>query len=260
MSDEARAYVKKYSPFSNSTFWVHYALADIANAQHDYELWVTDHQLVDEWALSIGSIRRAYAELRAGGFLTLIQSAAPGRRAKYRFEFLDVPVARICNLSTGTKPKLKSNVSHFGTIVSQYEKRSPIYVTEIEQNSLTNGEVIHSLSLACQINLNGLTARGREELTKVAKELIEVGADSDQIERAVREYRNRWPNARITPSALSKHWATLLPSKAVTGPSRGLSDPCEPCSGTGWKHINVEEVGGATDVTRCDVCHGAGVA
>ena len=259
MSDEARAYVKKYSPFTNSTFWVHYALADIANAQHDYELWVTDNQLVDEWALSIGSIRRAYAELRQAGFLTLIQSAAPGRRAKYRFEFLDVPVARACNLSTGKKPKVRANVSHSGIIVSQYEKRSPIYVTELEQNSLAP-TLFETILDVCKIDQGSLTASGKGSAMKACKELAEVGATPADIEVVSKRYRAAYPNAQITPTALAKHYGTLIAVKSLTAPSRGLSEPCVKCNGTGWKHLNVEKVGGATDVTRCDACGGSGLA
>jgi hypothetical protein len=127
MSDEARAYVKRYSPFRNGTFWVHYALADIANRTHDYELWVADGALINEWPLSKSAIHRAYGDLVKAGFLTIISPPAPGRRARYRFEFVDVPPIRDCTLS-----QLGTTLSQVGTTSSQDEKRSPIYRTEKE--------------------------------------------------------------------------------------------------------------------------------
>lgn len=88
MSDEARDYVKRRSPFTGSTYWLHYVLGDIANKQHGYEIWVTDKTLAEEWPLSVRSIERGRAELVEGGFLKVLDGVtAPGRPLRYRFVF-----------------------------------------------------------------------------------------------------------------------------------------------------------------------------
>lgn len=121
-------------------------------------------------------------------------------------------------------------------------------------------DLFESVLDVCKIGHGSLTASGKGSAMKACKELAEVGATPADIEVVAKRYRAAYPNAQITPTALAKHYGTLIAVKSTTAPSRGLSEPCVRCNGTGWKHINVEEVGGATDVTRCDVCHGAGVA
>jgi len=90
MSDEGRAYVKLYSTFTGTTFWVHYVFGDMANAQHRYELFCGDAYIRHEWrALSLRAIKRARAELVASGHLTVIDDRRhAGHPAVYRFEFL----------------------------------------------------------------------------------------------------------------------------------------------------------------------------
>jgi hypothetical protein len=85
MSDECRSYVKRFSPFTGSTFWVHYAYADIANAQHGYELFVSDRRLTEEWPFSVRAVERARSELIAAGFLTVIGTSAPGTPQRLKF-------------------------------------------------------------------------------------------------------------------------------------------------------------------------------
>ena len=88
MSNEGRNYVKQYSPFTGSTFWVHYVFGDIANRQHNYEIFIGDKRLMDEWPFSKRVISRARAELVENGFLTVLDDkSGPGRPIRYRFEF-----------------------------------------------------------------------------------------------------------------------------------------------------------------------------
>jgi hypothetical protein len=99
VSDEGRFYVKRYSPFTGSTFWVHYVFGDIANADNNYEIFVSNDYLKGQWPLSDRAIDRARADLIKAGFLTVLVKPSPGRRARFRFEFL--PVAE-----TGRCPEL----------------------------------------------------------------------------------------------------------------------------------------------------------
>ena len=78
MSDEARHYVKTHSPYAGQTFWLHYVLGDIANAQHDYELWIGERALMDEWPFSRAAVARGFAELIRDGYLEVVQRPAPG--------------------------------------------------------------------------------------------------------------------------------------------------------------------------------------
>lgn len=90
MSDEGRHYVKRYSPFTGTTFWVHYVLGDISNKDNGYELWGSDEGLAAEWPISKRAVERARSELLAGGFLSVVQEKVRGRSMRYRFEFPEV--------------------------------------------------------------------------------------------------------------------------------------------------------------------------
>jgi hypothetical protein len=88
VSDEARAYVKTFSQFRNGTFWFHYVMGDIANAQNGYKVWVHADRLIAEWpALTPDIIRQARKTLVEAGELELVEAEAPGRPATYRFTF-----------------------------------------------------------------------------------------------------------------------------------------------------------------------------
>ncbi len=87
MSDEGRNYVKQYSPFTGSTFWVHYVLGDLANWQHGYEVFVGNRRLTEEWPFSLRAVERAMTDLIDGGYLVVVTPPAPGRSVRYRFEF-----------------------------------------------------------------------------------------------------------------------------------------------------------------------------
>jgi hypothetical protein len=91
VSDEGRDYVKRYSPFTGTTFWFHYVMGDLCNKQNDYELFIGDKKLMAEWPFSRRAIVRARAELVEAGFLDLVERSIPGREVRYRFEFPDVP-------------------------------------------------------------------------------------------------------------------------------------------------------------------------
>ena len=87
MSDEGRNYVKAYSPFTGTTFWVHYVLGDLANWQHGYEVFVGNKRLTEEWPFSLRAVERAMTDLIDGGYLVVVTRPAPGRPVRYRFEF-----------------------------------------------------------------------------------------------------------------------------------------------------------------------------
>jgi hypothetical protein len=88
MSDEGRAFVKAHSPYVGNNWWFHYVMGDLANAQHDYEIFISDQRLAREWPLTRSTCTRARQQLIADGYLeSLAESTAPGRPRRYRFTF-----------------------------------------------------------------------------------------------------------------------------------------------------------------------------
>jgi len=63
MSAEAIGWVFRHSPVTGAAFQVHLALADSANDQNGYELWMRVRTIAQKARLSEGAVRRALAEL-----------------------------------------------------------------------------------------------------------------------------------------------------------------------------------------------------
>ena len=54
-----------------------------------------------------------------------------------------------------------------------------------------------------------MTRSARGQLNKAVKELREVGATEEQVKAKAKAYRQQYPNATLTPTALVKHWSSF---------------------------------------------------
>lgn len=81
--------------------------------------------------------------------------------------------------------------------------------------------VFEALAQACGIALAELTPSLRGAANRARKELLDLDPDlvPDEVLARGRRYRERFPNAALTPSALAKHWATL--GRPAVGPPTG---------------------------------------
>lgn len=84
MSDIGRAHVIQNSPYRGATFFVHYFLGDLANADHDYELWLSMRGLAKRIRMTPKTVNTAVATLLADGHLEEVERQAGGR-VRYRF-------------------------------------------------------------------------------------------------------------------------------------------------------------------------------
>lgn len=76
-------------------------------------------------------------------------------------------------------------------------------------------ELFEAVAEACGIDWRNLTSSGRGPLNRAVKELKEIGANADQVGRRAAAYKKKYPEAALTPMALTKHWAALAPLKAT---------------------------------------------
>jgi hypothetical protein len=76
-----------------------------------------------------------------------------------------------------------------------------------------------AVTQACGIDPSTLTDSGRGAVNKALKELRQVGANPDEVASKAVDYRKRYPDAGLTPSALAKHWGSL--NGRVAGRARG---------------------------------------
>lgn len=70
----------------------------------------------------------------------------------------------------------------------------------------------------CGLTQVELTPSARGRVNKAVAELRSVQATPEEVRRASRNYRDRWPEAELTATALSANWPTLLASNGRPEP------------------------------------------
>ncbi len=91
VSAECTGWVYRYSPATRSTFTVHLAIADSANDQHGYEIWMRQGWLADKARVSVNTAHDAVRWLTDHGLLQLLESGkAAGKANRYRFLMPDL--------------------------------------------------------------------------------------------------------------------------------------------------------------------------
>jgi hypothetical protein len=111
--------------------------------------------------------------------------------------------------------------------------------------------LFEAIADACAIDTQRLTSSARGQLNRAVKELRDTAADAQSIAAAAKEYRKRFVDAALTPSALAKHYPALAPTQSA--PQTQQRTPCEVCAGTGWEATDDDRT-----VVRCHHCAGAG--
>lgn len=81
-----------------------------------------------------------------------------------------------------------------------------------------------ALMNACGYDPNFITASIRGRMNKALKELREVNATPEQIERAASSYRKIYPGMQLTPNALAANWAQIMTTQVKV-----RHNTCEQC-------------------------------
>jgi len=87
--------VFEHSPYEDSTFVVHLALADVANDLNENKIWAFHETLARKARVSDRSLSRAIATLLADGFLQKLESPQGRARRATVYRFLFRPVATV---------------------------------------------------------------------------------------------------------------------------------------------------------------------
>lgn len=85
-------------------------------------------------------------------------------------------------------------------------------------------ELWEAVVATCGIDASQLTASGRGAINNALKQLRDVEATPGQVKVRAQRYRNTWPQASLTPSALAKQWAALSGSGPETAPTNTAED------------------------------------
>lgn len=79
--------------------------------------------------------------------------------------------------------------------------------------------LFETMVAVCGHDPKRLTASERGRINKALKDLREVGVTPDEIRSAAKVYRSKYPNAALTPTALSAHWSTLQRRNVTATPT-----------------------------------------
>jgi len=95
-----------------------------------------------------------------------------------------------------------------------------------EKPAKKKDELFESIAEACGIDIRQLTGSSRGQLNKAAKELRDIGAKPGDVHAKAKAYRKQYENAVLTPSALVKHWPSLVTQKKTR---EQPADTCPDC-------------------------------
>jgi hypothetical protein len=79
--------------------------------------------------------------------------------------------------------------------------------------------LFETIAELCGYNLTALTRTARGRLNAAVKELRDINATPDQVREVVRAYRRTYPDATVTPQAITGNWAAM-----ATGPARPICE------------------------------------
>ena len=87
MSTEAETFVKRHSPYTGATRFLHYIMAETANDTYDYRLWMGDEAMASIVGVDRRTVIRAKAQMIQDGYLEELGVAGERGFKEYRFLF-----------------------------------------------------------------------------------------------------------------------------------------------------------------------------
>ena len=191
------------------------ALADHANS--DGECWPSMKRVAELTGISARQVSTHISNLEQLGYVTKgVRRRWEGqlRGWEYRVNLRQNPTSGSpLPVASGSPASLPAE-AHFRSEPSENRKEEPLAAAP-PKTPANKDELFEAVAEACGIDWRNLTSSGRGPLNRAVKELKEIGANADQVARRAAAYRKKYPEAALTPMALTKHWAGLAPLKAT---------------------------------------------
>jgi hypothetical protein len=173
------------------------------------------------------SVDRAVEELIELGAITKRQRVADGKYQSSLYTIRRIAPSRT-HATTPVAP-MQRPPSHPCDIELEPENVEPknSLAATPQAKSDKRDELFEAVAQACGIDWTNITPTGRGPLNKAVKELRDIGVTPDQIPGRATAYRRTYPDAPLTPMALTKHWAALVPTGTTRRPSRPSCQHCD---------------------------------
>ena len=193
------------APISDRAVRLYALLARRANG--DSQAFPSRGYLADNMGCSRKSVDRALEELLAIGAITKQQQFKDSRQTVNLYTLramAGTPVTTGGDTGDhgGRATGDAQNESH------KNESHKELAATP-KVSTTSHQHTFDVLAEVCGISTDNLTKSARGQLNRAAKELREVGATPDEIRSKAKAYLRKYPNAAITPTALTKHWSSF---------------------------------------------------
>lgn len=199
------------------------AYAVLQRFARDTAAQVSQERLARELRCSIRSVRNWLQELETAGAVRISRSR--GDQGSFRINeilVLDAPAEQaigfpIPEAEDCPRPEAGDCLQDLREGALS-ENREGLRPSRVGNEGPLHKEVFEALARATGFTLDSLTRIERGRLNKAAKDLREVGATAEEIQRRAEIHRRVWPTASLTPLSLAANW-TLL-GQAETGDDR----------------------------------------
>ena len=204
------------------------ALADHANGQTG--LCIPGQRLLaEQCSMSVRTVQRHLQSLEQSGLLTReMRMRGDGRgRTSDRYWLGDQHDKSGPTRQTRTTKATNQDDQYDTVVVAEPEenrKEEPLAATP--PKTPRKDDLFEAVADACRIDWHNLTPSGRAPLNRAVKELRDIGVSADQIGARATTYRKTYPDAPLTPMALTKHWASLIPTHTVRTSQRPTCQDC----------------------------------
>jgi len=188
-----------------------------AKVHHEGRKWV--FKTYENWSKEIGisehQVRRAMDRLVERGIVAV--SNPSGRTNHYAINYdhpvldgADSPDSYLADLPDDAAG-LPDDAADLPTYKDLQEttREKTLAATPPEATTRKKDRLFEAVAKECGINLSGMTRSARGQLNKAVKELREIDATEEQVAAKAKAYRQQYPNATLTPTALVKHWSSF---------------------------------------------------
>jgi hypothetical protein len=152
-------------------------------------------------------LRAAMQTLIDTGYVVRTRESDDGKPPVCVTRVYDVPQTRVGLPEVGFPDRGETRpLSNEGVLVTN-EKN--LAAAPREAPTRKADDLFETVAQVCGISLDGITRTARGQLNKAVKELREVQATPEQIHHKAKAYRTQYPNATLTPTALTKHWSSF---------------------------------------------------
>jgi len=195
------------SPASDRAVRLYALLARRANSSN--EAFPSRGYLAEAMGCSRKSVDRALDELLELGAVTKQSQFVENRQTVNLYTvraMAGTPVTR--EGDKGVAPGGDTGVPQKQSHKNESHKK-PLAATPPESTTRKKDRLFEAVAKECGINLTGMTRSARGQLNKAVKELREIDATEEQVAAKAKAYRQQYPNATLTPTALVKHWSSF---------------------------------------------------